>query len=56
MHSVIVTITRTTSRNDGMFSTLAVNNFPMAVCLERPWLDKAIAEKQLAASVAAAEQ
>jgi len=37
----VVTITRTTSRSDGVFSTLAVNNFPIAVCLERPWLDNA---------------
>lgn len=34
-----VTITRTTSRKDGMFSTLAINNFPTTICLERPWLD-----------------
>lgn len=36
-----VTICRTTSRADGVFGTLAVDNFPIAVTLERPWLGNA---------------
>jgi len=34
-----VSLTRTVSRTDGVFGTLAVNNLPVAVTLERPWLD-----------------
>lgn len=34
-----VRICRTASRVDGVFGTLAVDNFPVAVTLERPWLD-----------------
>lgn len=35
----IVKMIRTASRKDGVFGTLAINNMPIAVTLERPWLD-----------------
>ena len=35
----LVEIKRIASRSDGTFSTLAINNLPICVCLERPWLD-----------------
>jgi len=35
----VIRIARTTSRSDGMFSTLSINNLPIAVILERPWKD-----------------
>lgn len=34
-----VRITRIASRADGSFSTLAINNLPIAVTVERPWLN-----------------
>ena len=35
----LVEIKRVASRSDGTFSTLAIDNLPICVCLERPWLD-----------------
>jgi len=34
-----VKLSRIASRNDGVFGTIAVDGMPIAVSLERPWLD-----------------